>query len=180
LEYAKNVGLAEVQSEYFVSTDNDILCPLLDPDWLAQEIALLDAHPEYAAIALRPQVFVGGLPGIPFEKVEGDIKECAHVGGVLRIMRTQVVRDVGGWGNAPGRGHEELVICGKLRSAGFQVGYAKNLHAWHCFGTADAPWGYEDVPLESHGHSAVQPPVWVYDTDEYRAKFDPLTFAPKE
>lgn len=174
LQYAKNIGLAKVRSEpYFVSTDNDILCPELDPDWLAQEIALMDAHPDYAAIALRPQVFVGGLPGTPFEQVVGDIRECSHVGGVLRIMRTKAVRQVGGWRNLPmpGRGHEEIDICGKLRQQDWKVGYAKNLFAWHAFGEN---WGYGDIPVEVHQHNPITPPPEYYDN----IRCDPKTWRP--
>src|SRR5690348_15354303 len=60
IHMAKNYGLDLVRSTpYYIDTDNDLLPPKLDPDWIARLIELMDKNPEYGAISCQPQVLVG-------------------------------------------------------------------------------------------------------------------------
>ena len=113
LEKALNQALEHVKSSTFVSTDNDILCPKLKPCWLSQLLALMNEHPDYAAIALRTHIFVAD--GNFFHGRTEKVVERGHVGGSLRAMRTSAVRAVGGWAGRPGRGSEERDISGDSR-----------------------------------------------------------------
>jgi GT2 family glycosyltransferase len=153
LEYAKNIGMQFVDSELFVSTDNDILPYRYSPDWLSQLIDLMTKHPEYGAISLRPQILVG--TGNIFQNhEEEDILEFTHVPGYLRIMRTDLVNKLGAWGDKrPLRGHEEYWISERMRDMGYKVGWAVNVKCWHYFG--DQNWGYGDMKVEEHGHTPV-------------------------
>jgi len=170
---AKNAFLPLVRSQYFVDFDNDILVPELEPDWLAQLVELFERHPRYGAISLRPQVLVG--TDLDFSQEIADFHWCGASG---RIMRTEVVKAVGGWEkvwNAK-RNHEERYICGKMKEEGnYKFGYASNIRCYHLFGTDDN-WGYGDLPPEEHGHRAVWPPTSFYEN--YNA-LDPKTFEPK-
>lgn len=171
LEVALNQGLKHVRSDLFISTDNDILCPKMDPCWLKQLLSLMEDHRAFAAIALRTHIFVAD--GNFFHGRKELVVERSHVGGSLRAMRTSAVRAVEGWAGRPGRGAEERDICGKLRKANWKVGYSNYIRCYHMFGPN---WGYEDMPAEEHGHAArLAPSIHTYDRD-----LDADTFETKE
>lgn len=175
IHMAKNYGLSLVRSEpYYIDTDNDLLCADIQPDWISSLVHLMDKYPSYGAISTRPQVLVGRA-GTEFD-VDSEVVEFDHVGAHLRIMRTEVVRKVGGWEKTweAKRNHEDHFIAGKLHGEGFKVGYAKNVRCWHIFGTN---WGYKDMPLEAHGHREIWPPSEHYDRDINN--FDHNTWQPK-
>jgi len=168
LEGARQQGLEMVWSDYFVCIDNDILAPKKEfrfagyqhTDWLQKLTILMDRHPEYGAISARTQVMIG--TGNIFDGHENEeIVEFPHPGGSLRIMRTEAVKDVGGWDRkAPGRGSEERYICGKLNEAGHKTGFAVKVKCLHLFGDKDTDrWGYsKDWKPEDTGHSDVYHP----------------------
>lgn len=153
LECAKNLGMNFVESEMFISTDNDILAskPVNGEDWLSRLIKLMENNPKYGAITCRPQVLVG--TGNIFK--EGDITDFDHVPGYLRIMRTQLVKDTGAWNEKlPLRGHEEFWIGKALNDLGWKTGWANNIRCYHMFGEEN--WGYDPSLLpEQHGHNEI-------------------------
>ena len=165
LEPAKNIGLKEVESEYFISTDNDCLPmkPDKDGDWLSKLIDLMERHKQYAAISCRTQVMIG--TGNIFDgKEEFDIIQFPWPGGSLRIMRTDLVKRVGGWNdNIKSRGNEERYICGELHKLGWETGFAVRVKCYHMFGNGN--WGYL-VPPEEHGHNPVCHPAIQNGDDE--------------
>jgi len=170
VHWAKNIGLHLVRSApYYVDTDNDIICPKLTPDWLEQLVELMDKHPDFGAIALRPHVFVGGIPGW---SEEHEVVEVPWVGAVMRIMRTQLVREFG-WKKVkqPGRDNEEKWVASKMHARGYRVGYARDLYAIHLFGTDSRdPWGYP-VGFQ-HGHKEVWPPVNHFSWDRMNVDWE--------
>lgn len=163
IHMAKNYGLALVRSHpYYIDTDNDLLCQDTDPDWIAQLTALMDKNPDYGAISCRPQVLVG-RSNKEFDEA-GEVVEFSHVGGHLRIMRTDAVRQVEGWEKTweANRNHEDHYIASQLHSIGLKVGYARDVRCWHMFGEN---WGYKNIPAEKHGHRPVWPPPEHFDTE---------------
>lgn len=162
IHMAKNYGLALVRSEpYYIDTDNDLLCADLEPDWIERLVALMDKYPNYGAISCRPQVLVG-RSGEEFN-VDEEVVKFSHVGAHLRIMRTDDVRRAGGWEKTweAKRNHEDSFIANALSNIGLDVGYAKAVRCFHMFGKN---WGYEDLPLDSHGHREMHPPSEYWDT----------------
>jgi len=155
LEYAKYLGMQFVESPLFVSMDNDILPYKYEPDWLGQLVGLMDANPEYGAIALRPQILVG--TGMAMFENAQPIVEFPHVPGYARLMRTDLVKRAGAWNEKrPLRGHEEMWIGGKFREMGYKMGWARDLRCWHLWGEqgrGEDMWGYIDT---ESGHN----PVW--------------------
>ena len=160
LEPAKNRTLSFIESELYVDTDNDIIAT--DKDWLTKLIKLMDEHKNYAAIASRPQIFVGDDIEL-LKNNEEEVREYRKCGASMRIMRTDLVKEVGGWRGNPKNMHEanrgeEFYICGKLQEKGFKVGYSRDIECKHLFGEDN--WGYpEDV---EHYHQ----PVWPIPTDK--------------
>ena len=170
-----NIGLESAREQmrrgstygkYFIDIDNDCLPePIADGiDWIERLVDLMERYEDYAAISCRTQVMIG--TGNIFENTEKqDITDFPHPGGSLRIMRSDAIREVGGWqDNKPGRGTEERYICGKLRDAGYKTGFATHVYTLHLFGTRGEDetdrWGYnKDMKPEETGHSDIWHPA---------------------
>lgn len=168
LEPAKNIALKSVTSELYIDSDNDLIPmpPDKDGDWLSKLVRLMDKK-EYAAISCPPQVFIGANKAELF-KDSPEIKEWDKCGGSMRIMRTALVKKVGGWRNEPkdmveANRSEEWYICGKLKALGYKVGYARDVEVFHQFG--EDQWGYpQDI---DHYHRPQQIPTdKMYGTKE--------------
>ena len=170
LEPARNIALSKVTTPLFVATDSDCLPekPNGDEDWLSKLIDLIKRYSDYAAIAARTQVMIG--TGDIFEGHEDeDIVEFSHPGGSLRLMRTDIVKRIGGWrDDVPSRGQEEMYICNEIRKHGYRAGFAVDVNCYHMFG--DSNWGYSDLEPEEHGHKPVWHPAIINgdDIDEVR------------
>jgi len=172
LEPAKNLGLFFAKSKYFISTDNDILPmkPNEKGDWLTQLVDLAEQNPDYGAISCRTQVMIG-TGNIFSGKEEQDIVEFPHPGGSLRIMRTDLVKKLGGWRNdMKGRGSEEKYIGEKIREAGYKTGFATKVKCYHLFGEKN--WGYGDMPIEEHGHTKIWHPALDGDSPEKLKEYE--------
>jgi hypothetical protein len=176
LEPARSYMLYEsTYGPYFICVDNDCLPPPLSPvipgireeqtDWTERLVDLMERHPDYGAISCRTQVMVG--TGNIFEEADREGYELADFpwpGGSLRIMRTVLTRDIGGWRDAEGRGQEERYISGKLREVGRSTAFATNVRTLHLFGTRGSRgtdrWGYDKAwkPAKS-GHNDVSHPA---------------------
>jgi hypothetical protein len=123
-------------------------------------IQLAEDNPEYGAIACRPHILIGEKRDM-FDDAP-PVRERGHVGAHLRIMKTDLVREVGGWSKEkrPSRNNEERWICGRIRKAGYKVGYSRDVRVIHLFGNTELgedDWGYPEG--SEHGHRAVWPPV---------------------
>ena len=192
INLSKNAGVTAAwqiaqslaESEYFITTDNDIYVPDLDPDWLTQLIKFMDERPNYGAISLHPHIFIGAA-GIDPNDPE-DVKERNMCGAVMRIMRTEVVRAVGGWANEGDvplirgdRGHEERTICSRLQSAGYKTGICSRIRAYHPFGKATGGnWGYpKEITPEMQGHNP-ELAEYVLQFDQMEG-YDQKTWLPK-
>lgn len=180
---AWNIAKEMAESEYFITSDNDIYVPDLlrdgqDNDWLGKLIEYMNERPDYAAISLHPHVLIGAAS---FDASDPeDVKEVNMAGAVMRIMRTKIVREVGGWDHKleKGRNHEERKISQRLQDAGFKVGRTTRIRAYHPFGRGiGGNWGYGDIPPEEHGHNpALREQVEAADQPE---AYDEKTWLPK-
>jgi len=148
---AWNMAAALAESDYFITTDNDIYVPDLhmdniegdvmgSADWLGRLVLMMDQRPDYGAISLHPHVFIGAA-GIDPNDPE-DVKERNMCGAVMRIMRREAVEKAGGWEHKieAGRNHEERTICSRLQTAGYKVGITSRIRAFHPF---PPNWGYD-------------------------------------
>ncbi len=155
---AWNLALSMAESEYFITSDNDIYVPDLvgvgqNRDWLSRLVEFMDNRPDYGAISLCPHVFIGAEQIDPNDPE--NVKERNMCGAVMRIMRTEAVRKAGGWLHVirTGRNHEESTICSQLQTVGYKVGIASRIRAYHPFGEKDGNWGYpKEFTPEMQGH----------------------------
>lgn len=175
---AWNLSLALAESDYFITSDNDILVPDLEPDWLTQLITLMDKRPDYGAIALQPHKFIGLEPSVYPD--DGEIISTPMVGAVMRLMRRNAVWKAGGWERfvRSSRNHEEATICGRLNAVGYKYGYTSKMKAFHMFGEGEEvdDWGYPaSMKPEDHGHVLRWPPPRTYGD---RSKYNSKTFEP--
>lgn len=162
-------------SEYFICADNDCLPPPIKDgqDWIERLVELMEKYEDFAAISCRTQVMIG--TGNIFEEADAvgdDIVEFPHPGGSLRIMRTQVIHNIGGWDrDSQGRGAEERFIGSKLSAAGYRTAFATDIRCLHLFGLrGENPtdrWGYDkDLKPEDTGHSDISHPA-LTNGDDY-------------
>lgn len=171
IHWGHNKRLELVETPLYVATDDDLVpeCPRDGSDWLAKLVALIEERPKLAAVACPPHIMIGDNVHRMLD-TDDKVVERGHVGGHLRLMRTDVVRSVGGWQDTkrPSRNNEEKWICKRLRAAGYWVGYARDVRAivlWGEEGKED-PWGYDvDCKPEDHGHRDIWPPVNRYQWD---------------
>lgn len=166
LEFARQqLFFRATRGEYFVDMDNDCLPepPVKGKDWLTRLVELMDTYEDYAAISCRTQVMIG--TGNIFEDESKELTDFPHPGGSIRIMRTHAVDGVEGWAReAPGRGAEERLICGRLHDAGWKTAFATHIPTLHLFGTrgdhGTDRWGYDKtLRPEDTGHSDIWHPV---------------------
>src|SRR3990167_2918111 len=172
---AWNMALALAESDYFITSDNDIYVPDTDPDWLGTLVKYLDDRPDYGAISLHPHILIGAAGFDP--KDPEDVKEVNMCGAVMRIMRRDAVWQAGGWERwvRQGRNHEERTICSRLQSKGWKVGRTTRLRAYHPFGDN---WGYPaDFTPEMQGHNP-ELKDYVKQFDQPTA-YDERTWLPK-
>lgn len=187
---AWNIAAAMAESDYFITSDNDIYVPDLgrvpvdqpgmekDKDWLARMIFFMDSMPDYGAISMHPHIFIGAA-GIDPKDPE-DVKERNMCGAVMRIMRREAVEKAGGWEHKieAKRNHEERTICSRLQTAGYKVGITSRIRAYHPFGKdTGGNWGYPaEITPEMQGHNPqLKDEVLRFDNPE---AYDPKTWLP--
>lgn len=170
-----NLAMAFAESDYFITTDNDILVPDLEPDWLSQLVGFMDNMPEYGAISLHPHIFIGA--GMIDANSPNDVEERNMCGAVMRIMRRDAVIKAGGWERVfrASRNHEEHTICDRFHAIGYKTGICSRIRAFHLFGNENTdPWGYDkNAKPEDHGHRDIWPHVNVYGN---MAEYDQKTW----
>lgn len=156
IHMAHNIGLGLIDSDYCISTDNDIYVPdLRERDgkcWLTQLVELMDdpKNRNYNAIACRPHAFIGAKG---LENSKDGVFDAPMCGAVMRMMRTDVIKRVQGWDRKfdANRNHEEKTICSRIHSIKGKTGYAANITCYHDFGD-DNNWGYKEIHPHEHGH----------------------------
>ena len=144
---AWQIALSLAESEYFITSDNDIYVPdssnnlpstLVSNDWLGRLIRFMDQRPDFGAISLHPHTLIGDAPFDPNDPE--DVKEVSWCGAVMRIMRRDAVKKVNGWADdvdaliRGDRGHEERLVCSRLKEGGYKTGRTTRLRAYHPFG----------------------------------------------
>ena len=175
---AWNIAMELAESDYFITSDNDIYVPDLEPDWLTQLVKLMDKRLEYGAISLHPHIFIG-IKGEDPNDPE-DVKEAPMAGAVMRIMRVDAIRHAGGWLKKidPKRNSEERTISSRLQQIGYKVGRTTRIRAYHPFGKKEGlPWGYPiEITPEMQGHNPqLVEEVWRFDNPE---SYDQKTWLP--
>lgn len=136
-------GFEEVKSEYFITTNDDIMPPDLNPDWLQQLLTLIKNYPDHGGIDCRIQE----IPNINWANDHPDLSyPRKSLGGYLRIQRKEDVEKMGGFGD---RTWDDLEFFKRMTVIGKKCAYAKNIWANHMgYSVENKGYGdFKDYPL---------------------------------
>lgn len=119
-----NEGFKYVESEYFITMQDDIIIPKLKPDVIQQLLKLIKDNPDYGGIGCRIQ----RIPNVNWN-VEGEIVPARKaLSAYFRIQKKSVIEKVG-FGN---RDWDDIAFVQLVRDKlGMKVGWAKNLWCDH-------------------------------------------------
>ncbi len=115
-------------SDPVVLTDDDILCPRLDPDWLARGLEAMGRWPGLGLLALNnPHCNVGDKRHK--RRRYGPVTTCLNVGGTFLFARRSVLK--AGYLPADGTPAPIRAWCVQVRAAGGRVGYLTDVYCQH-------------------------------------------------
>lgn len=138
---AYNKGFEFVESELFITMQDDVIIPELEPDVIQQLIGLINKYPEQGGIGCRIQ----RIPNIKWTDKELSPARKA-LSAYFRIQRKEDVIKMGGFGN---RWWDDLAFAANIRSIGKEVSWTTNLwcnHIGYCENRGytkglERPWG---------------------------------------
>jgi len=143
LRAGHNVGFWLSFSDPMVFTDDDVLCPDLNPDWLARGLKAMKENPKLGVLALNNPARHMLKKGHdrPQTTRKGEVTYCPVVGGTFAFVRRKVLVD---WKprHVQGQGVPVPVPDGSLsrpatercrwaRKLGFSVGYLTEVYCFH-------------------------------------------------
>ena len=136
-----NQGFKLVESELFITMQDDVIVPDLDPDVIQRLIALMNKYPNHGGIACRIQ----HIPNVKWLDEELSPARKA-LSAYFRIQRKSDIEEMGGFGE---RHWDDLAFTDGMRKIGKEVSWATNLwcnHIGHCenrgYGEHKRSWGY--------------------------------------
>lgn len=118
------------ESDPLVYTDDDVLCPLVAPDWLARLHHEMLLRPRLGILALNsPQNHpaVGGDRRRIYRR-DGEITICRNVGGTFAAIRRAVLEGIA---FPEGEPSPLKALCIRAGAAGWQVGYLTRTYCQH-------------------------------------------------
>lgn len=133
--------LAVTKSDPLVYTDDDVLCPYLEPDWLSQMLAEMEARPHLGILGLNnPQAHpsINGDSRRIAER-DGEVTYCRNVGGQFVMFRRQVLEEL-----SIGDGLQSPLkqLCIDAGSRTWRVGFMTNAYCQH-IGEQSVRGGYD-------------------------------------
>jgi len=137
---AYNEGFKLVESEYFVTTQDDLLPPDLEPDWLIQMIDLFKRHPKYGGIAMRTCRMIKVDFDEESELGHGKHSCCAY----FRIQRKSDILKSSNWFSNK-KWNEDNAFHNVILELGLKTGFATNIWTNHI--------GHSQYPNKGYGSS---------------------------
>jgi len=168
--FARGIDLMEemTHSDPVVRLDDDVLCPLVEPDWLARLLDAMDRYPEFGSIALNAaSANTNNRRHVTAEEREraGQVTEClwaAHFSALRRCtFEGHPLHRATGW---PRLGYDaSKVWANRAREMGLKVGYLTRTYCHH-FGQHSSRWAGDisDSLVEPVDPLTLEPP------EEYR------------
>ena len=149
-----NVGLAEVTTPYVVVMNMDLL---VDPGWLVPLIDTLRDDPTVGAVC--PLILLAGtervnaagqsvtMSGLGFNRfldapaaqVPPEPHEVSGIHGAAVAMRTDVLRELGGWDDSGFLYHEDVELSWLLRLTGRRLVCDPRSRVWHDYELSMSP-----------------------------------------
>jgi hypothetical protein len=143
-------------SDPVVLVDDDVLCPMVEPDWLGRLVAEMDVrrHPKLAMCALNH-------PGAKRQgtKQDQNVTICHHIGATFAavrrgfLMRHPIAHMRGGMTRPMAE------RCELAAQAGLQVGYLTHTYCSHIGHDSILTGGrYEGEYIPPHDPATLEPP----------------------
>lgn len=155
---AYNLGFRYIQSEYFLTMQDDIIVPKLEPDIIQQLIGLMKKYPKHGGIGCRIQ----RIPNINWNLGNEDLVPARKaLSAYCRIQRKSDIAKVG-FGT---RLWDDLAFVTGIRERlGLEVSWAKNLWCNH-LGHNAPNRGYNILPrtrARAEYQRYIEQPVYKY------------------
>lgn len=141
-------------SDPVVITDDDILCPDVDPDWLSRGLAAMGRHAELGMLALHH-------PGAKLKgyRTNGEVTYCESLGATLLFVRRAVLERF----PLP---HQRGLLdrpmaprCMQVRNAGWQIGYLTRTYCYHTGKKSELTGSrYKGRFIEPENWATLEPP----------------------
>jgi hypothetical protein len=123
----KNLSTWLAFSNPFVITADDILCPDVEPDWLARGLVAMAARPKLAELDLNHP----GAYRIALED-DGEVVYCRAVGGTFGFLRREFVEGFHVPHILGDSGYiEDTFRCDAAQASGWRVGFLKHTYCYH-------------------------------------------------
>lgn len=117
LAYGLTEGFKRVKSEYFITTQDDIVPPDLRPCWLERMLHLAKKYPDYGGIAMRIQ----RLRHRDVDEYKELIESPTSLPSVFRIQKKKDIEKLNGFGGRPHWESTDFVNRGKVLKKKFAL-----------------------------------------------------------
>jgi hypothetical protein len=134
-------AMTESSNKYYIVTDNDILPPKLEPDWLQQMTAVMDRHSQLAFLA--PQ-----LPPVCLQQplsMDDEVAFCTAVGNTFKFIRRDAI-ELDSINQQLDEVGDDSILSQHVRARGWQVGFCRDIFCFHIGQCKD--WGYTREQIE--------------------------------
>jgi glycosyltransferase involved in cell wall biosynthesis len=127
-------------SDPMISTDDDALCPRLDPDWLSRLLEAMDARPDLMMLGLNNPGDNKTGSRHPYED-DGVVVYSKHVSNHFLAMRRELLEATVGLFEGEGsRISPNKTQARYVHSIGGRVGYLRDVYTYHyCPGSIRKP-----------------------------------------
>ena len=114
-------------SDPIVVTDDDVLCPKLEPDWLERGLVEMAKRPRLGLLALNnPQANLGDRRHIILRGP--NVTTCYNVGGTFLFIRRELLGRIG---PSDKERHPAKAICFAAAKLGYDIGYLTDVYCQH-------------------------------------------------
>ena len=120
-----NIGTWLTFTDPIIYTDDDVLCPILTPDWLSQLTTELSRHPELAMLALHHP----GAKNKPAGR-GGRVTYCKSLGAMFVAIRRQFLIEHP-FPHEVSAGRPMEWRCKVALDNGWKIGYIRDVHCYH-------------------------------------------------
>ena len=129
-----NIGTWLTMSDPIIYADDDVLCPILTPDWLSRLTAEFQRHPELAMLALRHP----GAKNKPVGKSDR-VVYCKSLGAMFVAIRRRFLLE-NPFPHEISSGKPMEWRCQRALDTGWKIGYLRDVYCYH-FGEKSALTG---------------------------------------
>jgi len=123
---AINIGSWMGFSDPLVFTDDDVLCPILSPDWLHRGAEAMRKHRDFALICLQH-------PEAKYKPIAdfGDVMQCKSVGGTFLFTRREFTRKYPFPHRLGNLSRPLEPRCAVAHQTDWKIGYLKDVYCYH-------------------------------------------------